>query len=277
MQCGNNLKQLSLGVHNFHDTYKKFPYGMLRRQDRWFTHPEASAGAPNRNRRYGLMHQLLPFIEQNALWDRWDQLNFNANRLAPGGTVEWAGEHFFKQVVMTLVCPSNPGSLLNEAVDPADTGLYFRTHYYGAAGTRGYPRGGAYPRPSLVNPFVPDQQDPVQPATNTSFVYIGRSDGILAQNMQYGMKDALDGTSNTLLLGERKFYDKVFDSIPDERIRDWGWVWFVKATVSWAPAFRSTLCCRSISTRSTRAPSNCFMTIASIRTAVCIRAGHKWP
>ncbi len=231
--CANNLKQLALGLHNFHDVYKKFPYGMLRRQDGWFTHPEA--GTPTCNRRFGLMHQLLPFTEQDPLWKRWDQLNFNANKLAPGGTVEWAGDHFFRQVVMTLVCPSNPGGLWSEpkvSGDDADDGQYFRTHYYGAAGTRGYPRGGSYPRPSLVNPFAPAMADPAQATGSTScgrpYNYIGRSDGILGQNIQYGIKDATDGTSNTILLGERKFYDPVFDSSPvvDDAIRDWGWVWF---------------------------------------------------
>jgi prepilin-type N-terminal cleavage/methylation domain-containing protein len=227
MQCANNLKQLALGIHNHHDTYNKFPYGMLRRQDFTFTHPEAAQGAPNWNRRFGLMHQLLSFIEQDALWQRWDQLVFSNNDRNPPTAAQFSGDHFMKKVVMTLVCPSNPGGLWDEPASGVG-GRYFRTHYYGAAGTRGYPRGGVFPRPSLLNPFAPAQTDPVLPTTNTTYTYVGRSDGIFGQNVRYGIRDALDGTSNTLLLGERQYYDAVFDTQTwsVDRIRDWGWVWF---------------------------------------------------
>ncbi|MCA9126543.1 MAG: DUF1559 domain-containing protein [Planctomycetales bacterium] len=220
MQCTNNLKQLALSVHNFHDAFKKMPYGMLRRQPPEWPHPEE--GQAGQNRRYQLMHQLLPFIEQNNLWTRWDQLNFNANRREPGGTIDWVGEHFFKQTVATMVCPSNPGSLWNESADPADSGIYFRNHYFGCAGTRGYPRrdtSGA--RPSLYNPFAPAVPNPTPGAA-----YSALTDGIFTQNKQFGFQNASDGLSNTILLGERQYYDQVFDSLPGERIRDWGWCWF---------------------------------------------------
>ncbi len=52
------------------------------------------------------------------------------------------------------------------------------------------------------------------------------TDGIFTQNKQYRMADAADGTSNTILLGERQYQDNIFDSLPGERIRDWGWCWF---------------------------------------------------
>jgi len=52
-QCTNNLKQIALAVHNYHDTYKVFPIG------NWTT-------------AYGTwLVSLLPFIEQQALADRY--------------------------------------------------------------------------------------------------------------------------------------------------------------------------------------------------------------
>ena len=233
MQCTNNLKQLALGVHLFHDSNRKFPYGMLRSQSPQFPHPELAQGVVNPSRRYGFMHQLLSYIEQDNLWQRWDQLNFNNNDRVPSTAAQFSGDHFMKQVVPTMMCPSNPGGPFSESANAASTsnGQYFRTSYYGAAGTRGYPRGGLGTRPSLLNPFAPTTPDPPGiPAPAAG--YNALSDGILAQNKQYNMASASDGTSNTILLGERQFFDPVYDSLtgpaptfPD-RIRNWGWVWF---------------------------------------------------
>jgi prepilin-type N-terminal cleavage/methylation domain-containing protein len=228
MQCSNNLKQLALAVHMIHDKDKKFPYGMLREQ---VNNPRAlgipfpypvneSLGPGNAMRRYGLMHQLLPFIEQDNLWQRWDQFNFNANRRDPPTAPDWTGNFFFKQVVVTLMCPSNPmgGDPLNKTFSGSGSGRYFLTHYFGAAGTRGYPRGPSG-RPSHFNPFFPTIPDASVPS-------LGLADGVLAQNVRRNMGEVVDGTSNTLLLGERQYFDRIFDTSTNDKIQDWGWVWF---------------------------------------------------
>ena len=231
MQCSNNLKQLALGVHNFHDTNKKFPYGVLRHQTNDFPHPDFGKPItdplrPPQNRRYAFAHQLLPFIEQGNLLSRWDEFNFGNNERDPVTAPQWSGNHFMKQVVPTLMCPSNPGSPFNEKLNAAatDNGQRFRLHYFACAGTRGYPRFNAS-RPSLFNPFYPTTPNPATPAV-TSYTYNALSDGIIAQNKQHNMASASDGTSNTLLLGERKYQDLIFDTVANDRIRDWGWCWF---------------------------------------------------
>lgn len=222
MQCSNNLKQLGLAVHLHHDVHKKFPYGILR-NDGNFPHPDLGKPGtpPPQNRRYALMYQLLPFIEQTALWNKYDQFNFNINRKDPVTLgPDWTGNFFLKDSVAAMMCPSNPGGALNEAVSPVESNRYFRTSYYGAAGTRAYPRVATDGRPSLFNPFAPGLPNPAPGGA--------LSDGMFTRCKRYGISDAVDGTSNTIMLGERQFFDPIFDSSPivDDRIRDWGWVWF---------------------------------------------------
>lgn len=228
-QCKNNLKQLALAAHNFHDTYNAFPYGVLRNQTQnagelgagceQFPQPfpefaNTSTNPPSQPRRYAMMHQLLPYMEQTALWQNFDQITFNNNRkekLADGTLgPDWVGNFFFKQSAPFLLCPTSPAGPLNEASDPADSGLYAITSYMGCAGFRSYPRCNAS-RPGLC--FHPTM-NPKQLA------------GMFHQNRKIKIGDATDGTSNTILMGERHIFDPVFDSIPGEKIADWGWVWF---------------------------------------------------
>jgi len=56
MQCSNNLKQLGLAAHNFHDDRGQFPIGVRNR-----------AGTDPLYLQTWLV-QLLPYLEQDALW-----------------------------------------------------------------------------------------------------------------------------------------------------------------------------------------------------------------
>jgi len=232
MQCSNNLKQWGLANHNFESAFKRFPYGMLRADGTGWGHPEW--GTPGQARRFALTHQLLPFIEQNALYDWFDQLNFGNNdkdRTAAGfGTVSWQGNWFHRQTFPALVCPSNPGSLYNESHDPTSNGRYARGDYFASAGRRGYPGYNAT-RPSLWNPFGPGTDVP-RPAVSAGSASSGRGDGMFNRNVAYKISNASVGTSNTILMGERSYFDPVFDRCGPEtattstKMGNWGWVWF---------------------------------------------------
>ncbi len=59
--CSNNLKQLSIGLHNYHDVHLKFPYGVMETgtfhvRDCW-------------------AQSILPFIEQGPLFDQYQAIN----------------------------------------------------------------------------------------------------------------------------------------------------------------------------------------------------------
>jgi prepilin-type N-terminal cleavage/methylation domain-containing protein/prepilin-type processing-associated H-X9-DG protein len=66
--CTNNLKQIALGSHNYHDTFKVFPPGALM--------DSTSLGAPDfTNWAIGI----LPYIEQKPLYDQYVQEAFNVD------------------------------------------------------------------------------------------------------------------------------------------------------------------------------------------------------
>jgi prepilin-type N-terminal cleavage/methylation domain-containing protein/prepilin-type processing-associated H-X9-DG protein len=90
MQCSNNLKQIGLALHNYHDVSNRLP----------ICNPRCpNVGPPMGNKRWGWIPRLLPFIEQNSLYE---QLDF---RIA-----SWQGANFpfLQQVHRQFVCPSNP-------------------------------------------------------------------------------------------------------------------------------------------------------------------------
>jgi prepilin-type N-terminal cleavage/methylation domain-containing protein/prepilin-type processing-associated H-X9-DG protein len=66
-QCANNLKQIGLAVHNFHDTYGVFP----TQGGWWYTGPAYDASGTPLGYKYqtaGWAFQILPFIEQDNLY-----------------------------------------------------------------------------------------------------------------------------------------------------------------------------------------------------------------
>jgi prepilin-type N-terminal cleavage/methylation domain-containing protein len=63
-QCQNNIKQTLLAMHLFHDTYKEFPAGL----------EPAYTGDPKTNFMHSYVPYILPYIEEQAIFDRY---NFN--------------------------------------------------------------------------------------------------------------------------------------------------------------------------------------------------------
>lgn len=235
-QCRNNLKQMGLAVHNFESAQSRFPYGMLRRDGTRWGHPTWDNPAVESNRRYGFHLQLLPYLERDDLYNWFDQMNFNNNSLNripnPGGGFtygnQWEGEWFHRQTVPTFRCPSNVGSEWNESHGTGN-GQYSRADYYASAGTRGYP-GFQLTRANLWNPFGPGDQHPDHLIAGSA-ISANRAwtDGVFTRNRAFKISDIKDGTSNTILTGERSYFDPIFDACGPStattttKIGNWGW------------------------------------------------------
>lgn len=94
-QCTNNLKQLGVALHNFHDTFGVLPSregsGTLR-----------AADGSLRNRWSGFV-QLLPFIEEQA---RYDLITSTGT----GGFDPWNGGPMWDETIDAFTCPSDTES-----------------------------------------------------------------------------------------------------------------------------------------------------------------------
>ena len=192
--CTNNLKQLGLALHNFHDTYNHFPAGA---ENQVLPRPNSTPVTPPV---YILgttwIVQILPQLEQNNLYELYDfTLPYsNATNLAVGN-VE----------LKVIKCPS--GSDLksgNGAEQTPDGTRNHTTHYYGIMG----PSTRANPSTITFN-GVTYSYVVGNPTTNGAF----GTDGFLTQYRDspgsvttgYFTKfgNITDGTSNTFAVGER--------------------------------------------------------------------------
>ena len=83
MQCTNNLKQIGIGLHNYHDTYRAVPYRI--------------GGITNRPWVGGLM-RLLPYVEQQPVFDQIETAGFPE---------PWSGFVAYNAKVPGFICPSD--------------------------------------------------------------------------------------------------------------------------------------------------------------------------
>lgn len=167
-QCRNNLKQLGLALHNYHDTYNLFAPGWISRDG------NSGIGA-----RSGWQVGILPFVDQAPLYN---QIDFN--RISP---VEAEGKpiKLFQTPLAVYRCPADPAPETNPL-----RGDYGTSNYSG--------NYGHVPPPRLLPLGLSDFWPGAIPAPMTSR-------GIFARNSSVGIRNIIDGTSNTLLASERCF------------------------------------------------------------------------
>jgi prepilin-type N-terminal cleavage/methylation domain-containing protein/prepilin-type processing-associated H-X9-DG protein len=198
MQCANNLKQLALGCHNFHDTNKALPanYGCC------------GTGGPY----WSWIAMLLPYIEQNNIYVGGNIGAFNAAKY-PTTTLAASkinGVPTITLPIPMLRCPSDPTGGQVLWTDRADIGGGPNgagcaiSNYKGVAGAN-WEWGNALWNPGW-NAGAPNGSQQGLDAGN-GVLYRSNGPGAsgnIAGGVEYTWRltSVTDGTSNTFMLGE---------------------------------------------------------------------------
>ncbi len=101
-QCTNNLKQLGVALHNYHDTFKKMPFicGGTGAGSGFGTYWTWSPASTSAYRLSGFV-AMLPFMEQQAVYDQSSSNNFS-----PGGWCNVADSPVYAKI-SGFFCPSD--------------------------------------------------------------------------------------------------------------------------------------------------------------------------
>jgi len=165
-QCNNNLKQIGVALHNYHDTNKVFPAGYVNR---------SPTGDPD----WGWAVFIMPFMEMDALYEQLDvgktQLAQFYNASATAQQIE-----LLQTPIPAYRCPSDTTKPLNNlcrfgSLNPAPFSIA-TSNYVASAG-------------GLTTPTAPYN------AVDSKGLFYG--------NSWRNIRDILDGTSTTLAAGER--------------------------------------------------------------------------
>jgi prepilin-type N-terminal cleavage/methylation domain-containing protein/prepilin-type processing-associated H-X9-DG protein len=178
VQCTNNLKQLGIALHNYHDTVGAFPPGYLSLKDR--------VSFDNDGPGWSWAARLLSQMEQAPLFN---SINF------PLGIEFPANQTARLTILASFLCPSDAWRMDTfTVVDSTTSGstpgapicVVASSNYVGSFG-----RGD----PSSLYPYIIDANDAPPGRDN--------GDGLFYRNNSVRLAQILDGTSQTFAVGER--------------------------------------------------------------------------
>jgi prepilin-type N-terminal cleavage/methylation domain-containing protein/prepilin-type processing-associated H-X9-DG protein len=182
IQCSNNLHQIALALHNHHDTFQCFPAG-----DAWKPqNPDQvnRLGAWDGEMYRSWWKPTFPYLEQEAISRMFSEALTNGK-----GVYSWPatgrGAVTAQPVSKVLRCPADVLSAdgVHQLYSPTEwppEGAYAGLSSYGA--NWGYQQAPPFPQPLV-------------------------KDGVFSFNTKTRLTDITDGTSNTLLVGERSHRD----------------------------------------------------------------------
>lgn len=201
-QCRNNLKQLGLALHNYHDVHRAFPAGYFSFATSTGSGPAAAAidpqtwdAAPG----WGWMSALLPYV---------DQANLSAGLQTERPIWDPAFSSQIETKLPMFLCPSASGGDDAFVVRDASGNPLLRygreirlgrSHYVASHGQEScWGECGASLTTEIFTNIYTSTTQTILVDGDVSRV----ADGPFYRNSRTRMRDVTDGTSNTIFLGE---------------------------------------------------------------------------
>ena len=189
MSCTNNMKQLALGVHTYHDANKAFPMPTGYRGG--CTNCPPTGG-------FSVQAVLLPFIEQTSMFDNIAY----AVKIDGGTVVDWRGGTELHKIMPP--CQEAAATRISAFRCPSDGGADRISEFC-------VYNGGYYDREG--NWVMDNDETPCETATNnymfcngsgTAYNYDSTvmTDGLFSMRGARTFASIKDGSSNTLILSE---------------------------------------------------------------------------
>lgn len=180
-QCANNLKQIGIALQNFHDVHGRLPPGSSVPNGGYAIFGDKVCctfpppGGTNRRGYLAWRALVLPQLEQNALYDQIDQNNGCRHPDGGGDGAQIPNSLLMNNRISTFLCPSAPSDPFRYA-----TGLEHQISHY------------------VANGGSDDGTNVCGGAPSTAQF----TNGVFWINSRVKLKGIVDGTSNTIAVGE---------------------------------------------------------------------------